>query len=48
VTTLRDDASLRRTMSAAAVESSRRYAWDRVAMEYQAVLEDAVRAGGMA
>jgi glycosyltransferase involved in cell wall biosynthesis len=48
VTALRDDARLRRTMSAAAVESSRRYAWDRVATEYQAVLEDAVRAGGAA
>jgi UDP-glucose:(heptosyl)LPS alpha-1,3-glucosyltransferase len=45
---LRDDAALRGRMSAAAVESSRRYAWDRVAMEYFAVLDEAVRSGGVA
>jgi glycosyltransferase involved in cell wall biosynthesis len=42
---LRDDAALRARMSAAAVESSRRYAWDRVADEYYAVLEEAVAGG---
>ncbi|HEY3288297.1 MAG TPA: glycosyltransferase family 4 protein [Gemmatimonadaceae bacterium] len=38
---LRDDAARRATMSAAAVERSRRYAWDRVAAEYFDVLAEA-------
>lgn len=38
---LRDDASLRAQMSAAAVASSRRYTWDRVAEKYFAVLDAA-------
>lgn len=46
VEALRDDAALRARMSAAAVESSRRYAWDRVAAEYLAVLDDAAAGGG--
>ncbi|HVZ49330.1 MAG TPA: glycosyltransferase, partial [Gemmatimonadaceae bacterium] len=41
VVALRDDAGLRARMGAAAVESSRRYAWDRVAAEYLAVLDEA-------
>jgi glycosyltransferase involved in cell wall biosynthesis len=45
VLALRDDEALRTRMSVAAVESSRRYAWDRVAEEYYAVLEDAVAGG---
>jgi glycosyltransferase involved in cell wall biosynthesis len=40
---LRDDAVLRARMSAAAVEASRRYAWERVADEYFAVLDEAAR-----
>jgi UDP-glucose:(heptosyl)LPS alpha-1,3-glucosyltransferase len=35
---LRDDTALRTRMGAAALESSRRYAWDRVAGDYGAVL----------
>lgn len=38
---LRDDAALRERMSAAAVESSKRYAWDRVGAEYFSALEEA-------
>lgn len=38
---LRDDGDIRRAMSAAAVERSRRYAWDRVAAEYFDVLAGA-------
>jgi glycosyltransferase involved in cell wall biosynthesis len=48
VLALRDDAALRRKMSAAAVESSRRYAWDRIAEEYYTVLAEAALAGGTA
>jgi glycosyltransferase involved in cell wall biosynthesis len=43
---LRDDLALRTRMSVSAVESSRRYAWDRVAEEYYAVLQEAVGGGG--
>jgi len=43
---LRDDAALRARMAAAALESSRRYAWDRVAEEYFAVLDAAAGPGG--
>jgi glycosyltransferase involved in cell wall biosynthesis len=43
---LRDDHALRARMSVAAVESSRRYGWDRVADEYYSVLAEAVAAGG--
>jgi glycosyltransferase involved in cell wall biosynthesis len=38
---LRDDAARRAVMSAAALERSRRYAWDRVAEEYFQVLTEA-------
>ncbi|MCL4213953.1 MAG: glycosyltransferase family 4 protein [Gemmatimonadales bacterium] len=38
VTRLRDDTALRVAMSGAAVESSRRYAWDRIAAEHLRVL----------
>lgn len=41
---LRDDVALRTRMSVAALASSRRYAWDRVADEYYAVLADAAGA----
>jgi UDP-glucose:(heptosyl)LPS alpha-1,3-glucosyltransferase len=40
---LRDDAARRAAMSAAALERSRRYAWDRVASEYFDVLAEAAR-----
>lgn len=40
---LRDDAERRETMSAASLERSRRYAWDRVASEYFDVLAEAAR-----
>ena len=43
VVRLRDDGALRARMATAAVESSRRYAWDRVADEYFAVLDAVVR-----
>lgn len=45
VLTLRDDASLRARMGAAALESSRRYGWDRVADEYFDVLAEAAAPG---
>lgn len=45
VTALRDDAGLRARMSAAAVDSSLRYAWDRVADEYYGVLVEAAGGG---
>ncbi len=41
---LRDDVALRARMSVAALASSQRYAWDRVADEYHAVLADAAGA----
>ena len=44
---LRDDTTLRARMATASLESSRRYAWDRVAEEYFAVL-DAVAGPGAA
>lgn len=44
IAALRDDGALRARMSAAAVESSRRYAWDRVATEYFDVLAEAAAA----
>jgi UDP-glucose:(heptosyl)LPS alpha-1,3-glucosyltransferase len=40
---LRDDAALRATMATAALERSRRYAWDRVAAEYFDVLAEAAQ-----
>lgn len=40
LTALRDDARRRRVMSDAALESSRRYAWDRIAAEHLAVLRE--------
>jgi len=40
---LRDDATQRAAMSAAILERSRRYAWDRVASEYFEVLAEAAR-----
>jgi len=44
---LRDDAARRARMSAAAVESSRRYGWDRIANEQFAVFEAAAAAAGV-